>query len=139
MAVAVADKRGLKRICMSCGTRFYDFNKRPVVCPSCSTEFTGEAKAKARRVRSPINDDDGQVAKGIKAGAPDSDEDELDGDVEIVSLSDVEEDGDDKDEDELDALGIDDDDLGALDGLDDNTSLEDELESEEPDAIDDEK
>ena len=41
---AVADARGLKRICAGCGIRFYDMNKRPIICPSCGTEFTGEIK-----------------------------------------------------------------------------------------------
>ncbi|MCK5284542.1 MAG: TIGR02300 family protein [Alphaproteobacteria bacterium] len=48
---AVADIRGLKRICTECGIRFYDFNKRPVICPACKTNFTGEVKAKTRRGR----------------------------------------------------------------------------------------
>ncbi len=29
---------GLKRICVSCGTRFYDLTKAPAVCPKCGTE-----------------------------------------------------------------------------------------------------
>jgi uncharacterized protein (TIGR02300 family) len=29
---------GLKRICVSCGTRFYDLAKMPAVCPKCGTE-----------------------------------------------------------------------------------------------------
>ena len=48
---AAADARGFKRICLNCGTRFYDMNNRPIVCPSCDTEFTGEIKVKSRRSR----------------------------------------------------------------------------------------
>lgn len=29
---------GIKRTCGSCGTRFYDLNKMPPVCPKCNTE-----------------------------------------------------------------------------------------------------
>ena len=29
---------GLKRICVSCGTRFYDLTKSPAHCPKCATE-----------------------------------------------------------------------------------------------------
>jgi len=29
---------GLKRICVSCSTRFYDLAKMPAVCPKCGTE-----------------------------------------------------------------------------------------------------
>ena len=43
--------KGLKRICMNCGTRFYDLDQSPIICPSCGTEFTGEAQVKTRRGR----------------------------------------------------------------------------------------
>jgi len=31
---------GTKRVCASCGARFYDLNKDPITCPKCGTEFT---------------------------------------------------------------------------------------------------
>src|SRR5829696_414133 len=42
---------GTKRICPSCGTRYYDLMRDPVVCPKCSTPFDPEAFLKARRAR----------------------------------------------------------------------------------------
>ena len=42
---------GTKRICPSCGTRYYDLTRDPVVCPKCSTPFDPEAFLKARRAR----------------------------------------------------------------------------------------
>ena len=42
---------GNKRICPSCGTRYYDLMHDPVVCPKCSTPFDPEAFLKARRAR----------------------------------------------------------------------------------------
>src|SRR5689334_25177297 len=42
---------GSKRICPSCGTRYYDLLRDPVVCPKCSTPFDPEAFLKARRAR----------------------------------------------------------------------------------------
>ena len=42
---------GTKRICPSCGTRYYDLLRDPVVCPRCSTPFDPEAFLKARRSR----------------------------------------------------------------------------------------
>ena len=42
---------GTKRICPSCGTRYYDLTRDPVVCPKCSTPFDPEAFLKARRSR----------------------------------------------------------------------------------------
>src|SRR6266481_7099700 len=42
---------GTKRICPSCGTRYYDLLRDPVVCPKCSTPFDPEAFLKSRRAR----------------------------------------------------------------------------------------
>ncbi len=43
---------GMKRICPSCNTRYYDMKKNPPVCPSCKTTFDPENLMKARRSRS---------------------------------------------------------------------------------------
>jgi len=37
---------GTKRACASCGARFYDLGKTPVVCPKCDTPW-GEPKPKS--------------------------------------------------------------------------------------------
>ena len=42
---------GTKRICPSCGTRYYDMTRDPIVCPKCSTPFDPEAFLKSRRSR----------------------------------------------------------------------------------------
>jgi uncharacterized protein (TIGR02300 family) len=42
---------GAKRICPSCGTRYYDLLRKPVVCPKCATPFDPEAFLKSRRAR----------------------------------------------------------------------------------------
>jgi uncharacterized protein (TIGR02300 family) len=42
---------GSKRICPSCGTRYYDLLRDPVICPKCSTPFDPEAFLKSRRAR----------------------------------------------------------------------------------------
>lgn len=128
--VAVADARGLKRICAGCGARFYDMNKRPVVCPSCDTEFTGEIKVKTRRGRVPAAEE-GQVSKKTEAEAANDGEieDEDTGDVDVVSLDDAaadEVDGDDEDD-------IADADLD-LDNLDDDDESDDDLSGLEGDV-----
>ncbi len=33
---------GIKRICLFCGTKFYDLNKSPILCPICGKEFDPE-------------------------------------------------------------------------------------------------
>jgi len=34
----VKSELGTKRICVACGTRFYDLTRAPAVCPKCGTE-----------------------------------------------------------------------------------------------------
>jgi uncharacterized protein (TIGR02300 family) len=42
---------GAKRICPSCGARYYDLMREPVICPKCDTPFDPEAFLKSRRAR----------------------------------------------------------------------------------------
>jgi uncharacterized protein (TIGR02300 family) len=42
---------GTKRVCPSCGVRFYDLTKRPIECPKCAFTFEPEAIFKQRRTR----------------------------------------------------------------------------------------
>jgi uncharacterized protein (TIGR02300 family) len=44
---------GTKRVCPSCGARFYDLSKRPIECPKCAFTFEPEAMYKQRRPRQP--------------------------------------------------------------------------------------
>lgn len=117
---AAADKRGLKRICTSCGTRFYDMNKRPILCPNCSTEFTSEIKIKSRRGRAAIIEDAAEETENKKPVEADLDEDDATVSLEEVAL---EEDADEEEEEVADAdLELDED----LDDLDDDFDDEDE-------------
>ncbi len=34
----VRPELGSKRVCVACGTRFYDLAKSPAICPKCGTE-----------------------------------------------------------------------------------------------------
>ena len=43
---------GIKRICPSCGKRYYDIKKNPPVCPACKTVFDPESLTRSRRGRS---------------------------------------------------------------------------------------
>ena len=42
---------GSKRVCVSCGARFYDLNKSPIKCPKCGREHDREDFVKVRRGR----------------------------------------------------------------------------------------
>ncbi len=44
---------GIKRMCPSCGARFYDLDRKPVVCPGCQSSFQPDAFLRARRNREP--------------------------------------------------------------------------------------
>ncbi|MAJ14639.1 MAG: TIGR02300 family protein [SAR116 cluster bacterium] len=43
---------GIKRVCPSCGTKYYDFNKNPIICPKCEFEFDPDLLLKSRKGRS---------------------------------------------------------------------------------------
>ena len=49
---------GVKRICLSCSARFYDFNKSPIVCPSCGAIFDPEYLLKKKNKSSHERDED---------------------------------------------------------------------------------
>jgi uncharacterized protein (TIGR02300 family) len=38
---------GFKRVCGSCGTKFYDFGRSPIVCPKCGTVYVVTASSRA--------------------------------------------------------------------------------------------
>lgn len=134
---ATADKKGMKRICPGCSTRFYDFNKRPIVCPNCKIEFTGEVKVKIRRSRAVA----AETVEDQTDDTPVADKDEDDALLEnddVVSLDEVDEDEvEDEDEDvtdpdlDMDEDDLDDDDFDDEDDLDDDEDDEDEDEDED--------
>lgn len=56
----MADKNwGTKRVCLGCNARFYDFNKSPIICPSCGLEFDPDylSKRKSRPISDKADDD----------------------------------------------------------------------------------
>jgi uncharacterized protein (TIGR02300 family) len=42
---------GTKRTCSSCGARFYDLRREPIVCPACGATVDATAQSKPRRAR----------------------------------------------------------------------------------------
>ena len=83
---------GTKRVCVSCGARFYDLARVPAVCPKCDAEQPAE-QPRVRRAGNPVE------AKRPKAAVVPGLED---GDVEVEVAD------DDADEDLLDDSDIDD-------------------------------
>ncbi len=73
---------GTKRTCHSCGSRFYDLRKTPIVCPKCETSFEIQAPTRGRRGRAAA-----ETPKDIGGGL---DETILVGDIELVDDLDTE-------------------------------------------------
>ena len=48
---------GTKRVCVSCGARFYDLTKVPAVCPKCDTEQPAEQPRLRRPAVPPAAED----------------------------------------------------------------------------------
>jgi uncharacterized protein (TIGR02300 family) len=64
---------GTKRLCQSCGTKFYDFRRSPALCPKCGVEFKLKVQSKPQRVRaapSPVKDVAKVDAKAVAAPSP---------------------------------------------------------------------
>lgn len=111
---------GTKRTCPSCAAKFYDLLKNPIVCPKCGTSFVAAAIL-------PSKGDYPSAAAAPKVREKVEKEEVETGDVELISLEDVEEDGKDDDE----TAGIEDVDLGEEEGGDseeDDTFLVEEEE-----------
>ncbi len=131
MPVAVAP-RGLKRVCHSCGARYYDFNKRPVVCPGCQTEFNPEIKMRSRKGRNTLVEDDEAPRPAEEAAEAVNENEEMEaGDGETVSLEEVSESEEAGDEDEAE-----DGDLDIDDDIDDDMD-DDDLDDEDEEELDD--
>lgn len=48
---------GLKRVCMFCGTKFYDFNKEEIICPKCGEVFDQNVLFKRRMKTKDVEDE----------------------------------------------------------------------------------
>lgn len=94
---------GLKRTCLSCGMRYYDFNRTPIVCPGCQTEFDPEAVIRSRRGRASSKD----TEKGAKAAPSPAADDVADKTEDNEAAAESGAEGVDEDE----AVGFDNDDI----------------------------
>jgi uncharacterized protein (TIGR02300 family) len=112
---------GLKRTCLSCGMRFYDFKRSPIICPGCGTEFDPENLLKGRSSRAESK----SAAKAdVSDDADDLDETDFDDEEIDVAASkddddddDIDFDEDDVDVDDTDGPGIIQDDITDGDEL----------------------
>jgi uncharacterized protein (TIGR02300 family) len=88
---------GTKRICPSCGTRYYDLQREQVVCPKCSTPYDPEAFLKARRSRpvAPVEKELAPVGDDVEEAVPLADSEEEEEEELIEDASELGEDEDD--------------------------------------------
>ncbi|QCN95203.1 TIGR02300 family protein [Azospirillum argentinense] len=124
---------GVKRICPSCGARYYDLRKDPPVCPNCGSQFDPEALLKSRKAR-PAPVDDVKKAPVVSSDedaeteTEDEESTELDEVEDDVTVDDIEE-TDETPEDEDDVLIEDTSELGE-DDMDEVVDVEGEDEEE---------
>jgi uncharacterized protein (TIGR02300 family) len=108
---------GTKRICPSCGTRYYDLMREQVICPKCSTPFDPEAFLRARRSRpaAPVEREVEPVSADELDGELEVEEAEVaeDEDEEAVELTEGEEEDEEMIEDASE-LGEDEDDMAEV-------------------------
>lgn len=93
--------------------RFYDFNRKPIICPGCQAEFDPEAVIRSRRGRAAVKDSpkpSKPAEEPILDEAADMDEDK----DEAASEAETDETGEGVDFDEADINVNDDDDAGLI-------------------------
>ena len=78
--------RGIKRVCQSCGTRFYDLGRTPIVCPSCQAVYQMTQPTSRRGERAPVPEVREKVEPKVETVALEP---------ETISLEEVEEAGED--------------------------------------------
>jgi uncharacterized protein (TIGR02300 family) len=76
--------RGIKRVCQSCGARFYDLGRTPIVCPSCQAVYQVTQPTSRRGERAPVPEVREKVEPAVEAVALEP---------ETISLEEVEEPG----------------------------------------------
>lgn len=116
--------RGTKRVCPSCGARFYDLGRSPITCSVCQAVYQISAPSSRRAERA------APVAKTPKPEAEDK-EPPIVGGADVISLDEAAEAEEAAVDDEaIVDLGDDDDDIPADDD-DDDTFLETDEEGDD--------
>ena len=117
---------GIKRICPSCGLKYYDLNKSPITCPSCKMVFDPDIYLKSRKGK---NFSPKVVAENTEV-ITELDDMEVNDDEEVVSDDDpiLEINKDDKNDDGEDNVSIGDNDIDFIEDTDINEDGETSLD-----------
>ena len=78
-------KWGKKRICLACNIKYYDFNKSPIICPSCGTEFDPDTNLKSRKSKSLLTKVVPENNQNMSEEISNIDDDETDTNEEVVT------------------------------------------------------
>ncbi|SDO18373.1 TIGR02300 family protein [Filomicrobium insigne] len=83
----VKDARGIKRTCQSseCGSRFYDLNRDPIVCPICGTIYE-IAHAPPGAVIDKVDEASARKTKKSEFASADGEADEKDEEEDLVDV-----------------------------------------------------
>ena len=76
---------GKKRICLACNTKYYDFNKSPIICPSCGREFDPDIYLKTRKGKNLSTKAVSEKNKNMSEDMSNIDDIETDTDDEVVT------------------------------------------------------
>ena len=80
---------GTKRICQSCGSKFYDLEKDPIICPKCNTVYNLETANKPKRGRKKAGSKpEAQADEEIEISLDDDAIEELDDDAALEEMDD---------------------------------------------------
>jgi uncharacterized protein (TIGR02300 family) len=131
---------GTKRLCGSCGAKFYDLGKDPIVCPKCGTVF--QIVVPVSRARP---DAAGRAAAAAAAGAaaaaaaakakPTEVVDQEEG-AEFVSLEDADAEAQGKKSETADIPDTDDIEVEEDESMDDAAFIQEDEEDGDPDVTD---
>lgn len=113
-SIVAKPELGSKRQCESCGSKFFDLNKNPIVCPRCGAQYQS-AHGAARPAAEPDEDDEEVEAAGPEIVPLDAADDAVDGKVAPAAADDdvdVDVDLEDDDDEAADDTFLEDDDEG---------------------------
>ncbi|MGB1177602.1 MAG: TIGR02300 family protein, partial [Candidatus Puniceispirillaceae bacterium] len=115
---------GLKRTCLSCGMRYYDFNRTPIICPGCQTEFDPELVVRSRRGRA-VPKSESKAGKASAATVPEDTAAPEDDEADAAEEMSASEESVNEDEFESDDIDVSNDDSAGL--IADDLDEEDEI------------
>ena len=107
---------GIKRVCLSCSMRFYDFDRTPIICPGCGAKFDPQSHTKSQKSPRAL-----KAETNVKEAIVEADKV-----TEVGSGDDMDFDEDEDDVDDKDGPGIIQDEIGDDDELLPNLDTQDE-------------